>query len=845
MKFYTNVHFDDNWIYDVYYENGERKTNKERYKPSVYEHINNGDGKVDIYGKSLRKIKFDSYDDYRLYVRDKQKKMGENWTPIGDVRIITQYISEKYPHDIDFDINLIKIYYLDIEVASDKGFPDPSIADQEILSITIYDNKTEMYYVFGSKEIEKTLPDNVKYFHFTTEENLLGNFVMWFKDNSPDIVITWNGDDFDIPYIINRSENIIEKGFSNNLSPYEIVKCHTIKKTGEETWFICGVSLVDYMKLYKKYVYENQESYALGNIAKVELGAEKVNYQADYKNLNELYEKNYDLFIDYNMKDVQLLVDLEAKMKFIELHLTISYIAKIYFNDTYKTLQAWDALIYNYLKPKNIIVPAINKKKDDKGYSGAFVMQPINGFHKWVVCYDVNSLYPHLMMNCNISPDTLVKYSSDFNGIPDQRWVDKEIPKNKLGNEKHSFTVNGCYFKKDKYGIIPEIMDYLYQSRKQFQVDKRKFSDLYDKTGEEKYNHLKTKYHNMQYAFKILLNSGYGALGNKHFRFYDFHIAEAVTTMGRVLIKMVIKNVENKLNEDFGKGKYVIYSDTDSIYVTMDKLVEKRYGGHAEDTPGIKPVIDFINKSDGYMQGIIQGTFKEYCEYFNCYQNTFKMGREAINDKALFISKKKYIYNVVDDEGKVILDGKMKYKGVEVVRKNTPEKVRDKLIKSVKYIFDNPDDKNKLKRFVQDYYEDFKTLSIYDISKPTGINHIKKYTGSDGMYVRGAGGTGCPIHVRSAILYNYLVKKNKLQHKYRIITDKDKIRFVYLKVPNPLGENIIGYLNEDDLPAEFGLDKYIDYQTQFEKVYKKPILNIIECMGWDLDEIKSDLNDLF
>lgn len=833
MSFYSNVNYYKNYIYETYIDNqGTRRLRKNKFKPELFSPSNEKTEYKDIYDTYQKLIPFSDIYEYNSFI--KEYRDIPNFTFNGDIDPVTQYIQKNYQKEIEWDMDKLKIWYIDIENDDRYGFPDPELADKEILSITVYDQTKNYYIIFGCGVLTKEL--DIGTYHYikgNNEADLLKKFVDCFQQFYPDILIGWNSKKFDIPYIINRIKNVLGVNYKNKLSPFGIIDRYEHREGIDYT--IIGVNNLDYLELYKKYQAEKQEHYSLDHIAKVELGNKKIKYRQKYKNIYNLYKENYNLFIEYNVKDVELLKDLNKKLHYIDLHYTIKYIAKVRSDDAYKITKIWDGLLYKYTRHNNIILPA-KKYMGDERFRGAHVFDPIKGMHEWVMMFDINSLYPNLIMSFNISPETLLKIDHEL--VKNSEDIQKSNKYDMFNKTKdYCITANGCVFNNKVQGIFPQIMDDLYKQRK---IEKKHYKDCLNADKDSYRYKQKAKYHHRQYAFKILLNGGYGALGTTSFRFYDLNLAEAVTISGRTVIQLLSYNINNQLKKNFGNSNYFIGGDTDSNFIKVEQLLKKRFG---DTLPDEKQIINFLFSAEKYIDDIIKKTFVEFTEFFNSYKNTFKMELEKICNKMLIAGKKHYISSLIYKDGKILDKPKFKYVGIEVVRKDTPELIREKLKETIKYIFSGIDN-DTLKIYIKDFYKEFEKYNYTEIAKPSSVNGIKKYSTKEGNYKRGPNGTGCPSHVRASILYNKYLKKYDLVKKYKLIKNKDKIKWIYLKMPNKIGENIIAFPIEYEIPKEFGLIDYIDYKTQFEKVYKIPVLNVVKHMGWNLEEYKGSLSDI-
>jgi DNA polymerase elongation subunit (family B) len=606
-----------------------------------------------------------------------------------------------------------------------------------------------------------------------------------------------------------------------------------------------GVESLDYIELYKWYAPggKSQESYRLDNIAQVELGEGKISYE-DYDNLHSLYRLNYQLFIEYNIKDVELIIKLEDKLKLIELAVTLAYDTKTNFEDVFAQTRMWDSLTYSYLYEKNIIVPPREIKDKDSAFEGAYVKEVQVGLHNWVASFDLNSLYPHLMMQYNISPETLIEpenYTQEMRDILSQgvsvdKLLSKSIDLSKL--QGATITPNGQFFRTDMQGFLPKMMEEMYEDRKKFkklmlQAKQEKQNETDDSKKYEIEKRI-AKYNNIQLAKKVSLNSAYGALGSQYFRFYDLRMALGVTTAGQLSIRWIEGKINQWMNKLLmtEKEDYVIASDTDSIYLRMGELVDK----FIKDTSDKEKVISLMDKiCEDKIQPFIDKSYQELADYVNAYQQKMEMKREGLSNKGIWTAKKRYILNVYNNEGVQYKEPDLKVMGLEMIKSSTPSVVRDKMRELIKILVSGTE--SDVQNFIADFRKEFKSLPVEDISFPRGINGLNNYSDPVTLYKKGT-----PIHVKGAILYNHNLKQLNLTKKYPLIQEGEKIKFTYLKMPNTFKDSVVSFPSR--FPAEFNLQQYIDYDTQFEKTFLEPIKVILDCMQWKTEKTSS-IEDFF
>ena len=828
MKFYTSVQQSGNTILVRGYDHGRQFSDRVKFNPTLFLPTEKPSEWKTLDGKRVRPVLQGTIKDARQFV-DTHKEM-EDFPVYGQTRYNNQYILQEYPWDeMKFDMNQIRIFTLDIETGAENGFPDIETADQEILLISLKDSHTGRITVFGSRPYEATDPD-VDYLEFKTEVGLLKAFLHFWISNFPDVITGWNVQLFDIPYIIKRIERVIGEKESKMISPWKSILYREIYIKGRKqiAYDISGISCLDYLELYKKFTYTNQESYRLDHICSVELGAKKLDH-SEYDTFKEFYTKNWKKFVDYNIIDVRLVDQLDDKMKLIELAITMAYDAKVNFEDVYSQVRMWDNIIYVYLSKRNVVIPPKHESRKDNKYAGAYVKEPTPGIYDWVVSFDLNSLYPHLIMQYNLSPETLKDHRHPTATV--DRLLNKEIELFDLCGQ--TLCANGTFYDTNKRGFLPELMDKIYQERTIYKKRMLKAKQEYEKNPSTDLKKEIARCNNIQMARKIQLNSAYGAIGNEHFRYYRLEIAEAITMSGQLSIRWIQNHMNEYLNKLLSTDKedYVIASDTDSIYLNLGPLVSKFFANKSSDKAAIVGILDKICQEK--LEPFIERSYEELATYVAAYEQKMKMKRENIADRGIWTAKKRYILNVWDSEGVRYAEPKMKICGMETARSSTPAFFRDKLLKAYDIIIN--EDNDVLIDYIDKVKEDTKKEECVNIAFPRGVNGLKKYKSVSDIYSKGT-----PIHVRGALLYNHHVSRNKLTHKYPLIQEGEKIKFLYLKTPNPIQENVISFFQ--NLPPEFNVEKYVDFNKQFEKSFFEPLKNVLECIGWDYERSVSLLS---
>ena len=822
MKFYTNVQMVGDRFLVRGYEDGKHFMVREEYHPTLFVPSKKQTYYKTLEGEYVQPVKPGTVRDCREFF--KQYENVDGFAVYGNERYIYQYIADKYPEEeIKFDISKIRLLTIDIETRSENGFPDVESADQEILLITIQDYTTKEIITWGVGPF-KLKQGNHYYKQFNNEYDMLSDFSQWWEENMPDVVTGWNIQLFDIPYLVGRIDRALGEKRCRRFSPWGLVseKELYIKGKKYKTFDVGGITQLDYLELYRKFTYTNQESYRLDHIAFVELGQKKLDH-SEFDTFQDFYTNGWQKFVEYNIIDVELVDRLEDKMKLIELAITMAYDAKVNYNDVFYQVRMWDTIIYNYLKKNNIVIPPKKDSSKSDKYAGAYVKEPIPGKYDWVVSFDLNSLYPHLIMQYNISPETLLEERHPTASV-------EKILKEEINFEMHkdyAVCANGAMYRKDVRGFLPELMDKMYGERVIFKKRMLKAKQEYEKTPTDALKKEIARCNNIQMAKKIALNSAYGAIGNQYFRYYKLANAEAITLSGQVSIRWI----ENRMNEYLNKilktdnNDYVIASDTDSIYLHLGPLVDRIFPDGVCDKG---KVVEFLDKAcQTQIEPFIDQSYQTLATYVNAYDQKMQMKRENIADRGIWTAKKRYILNVWNSEGVQYSEPKLKIMGIEAVKSSTPAACRDMIKGALKLMMTGTEE--DIITYIDNCRSKFKSLPPEGVSFPRTASDVQKYKSSNSIYVKGT-----PIHVRGALLFNHLIKDRKLTNKYSLIDNGEKIKFCYLTNPNPIHENVISFIQ--DFPKELGLNGYIDYDLQFEKSFLDPLKIILDVIGWNVEK---------
>lgn len=847
--FYTNVQSLGGRILYRGVKDGKRIKLKIDYEPQLYLPARNGKGThKSLDGLDLIPKRFDGIREAREYVKQYDGLPGAPKI-YGNTRFEYAFIAEQHPDMVDWEQDKISIAIIDIEVGSENGFPDPYLANEPItaIALTFLNGHT---YVFGCGDFRNDNPDTVTYIKCKDEYSLCSKFIELWSRMYPDVITGWNTKFFDIPYLVNRFRKILGEDKAKMLSPWNYISERKTNINGRLliAYSFVGIESLDYIELYKWYAPggKSQESYRLDNIAQVELGEGKISYD-EYENLHQLYRLNYQLFIEYNIKDVALIIKLEDKLKLLELALTLAYDTKCNYEDVFAQTRMWDSLTYSYLLGKDIIVPPKEVQDKDAAFEGAYVKEPQVGLHNWVASFDLNSLYPHLMMQYNISPETLIEpedYTPEMREVLSQGVsVDKLLLKKvDLSNLNGcTITPNGQFFRTDMQGFLPKMMVEMYDDRKKFKKMMLQAQQEYENEKDEskKYDIEKrvARYNNLQLAKKVSLNSAYGALGSQYFRFYDLRMALGVTTAGQLSIRWIEAKINQYMNKLLGtENDYVIASDTDSIYLRLGDLVNKVYGTDGVVKLPPQKIIEFMDRvCEDKIQPHIDKSYQELADYVHAYAQKMQMKREGLSDKGVWTAKKRYILNVYNNEGVQYAEPHMKVMGLEMIKSSTPSAIREKMKAAIKLMMTGTE--QEVQDFIANFRKEFKTLPAEEISFPRGLNGLNTYSDPVMLFKKGT-----PIHVRGAIVYNHNLKQLGLTKKYPLIQEGEKLKFTYLKMPNHFKNDVVSFPGR--IPKEFELDNYIDYDVQFEKAFLEPIGVILKCMNWSAEKTNS-LEDFF
>lgn len=866
MSFYTNVTQLGNYIYHRWIDDDGKM--QEEYTDLVDIELflqtkDHSDYQAFYDGRPLQRCAFGSIRDAKKFVEEYRDISN---MPIHGMRSWwCQFIAQTYPGTIEWDIDKVTIANIDIEVSMTfddgrTGFPEPEEAPSKITAITV-EVKGE-YHVFGCKPYTGDNKDII-YYECKNELDLIDCFLNFWQLLKPDLVTGWNIDGFDIPYLINRITKVAGEDIAAMLSPAH----RFLRKKGVNRWEkhrdgklyveykIHGLETADLLALYKNYTFTNREKYSLDHIAFVELGERKLEYEGT---LDDLYRDDYNKFIDYNIHDVHLVNRIDNKQKLIALALSVTYLSKTRHGDHYFQTRTWDSMIYNALYEHNVVVPPMKDTDKDSQYAGAVVFDPQIGLHDWIVSADLNSLYPSLIRQYNISPEMLITKGEIAAGVHSKdpkkaaacqvlldNWDpfrDKVfIQLNDLIDHKEtdihracrdldvSLAANGVLYSKRKQGVLGKLMESIYEQRSNMKRNMIEAEKEYERTKDDRWLDKIAMYKTMQMSYKVMLNSCYGALGNEHFRLFNVDMAESITISGQLSIQWIQRDINAYLNKLLKTDEdYIVAGDTDSFYMRLGPFVDKVTKG--KDFP-VEKLVDMVDDFfEAKIQPQIDKSYGRLKDYMNAYEQQMIMKREVIADRGLWRAKKNYALNVWDNEGVRYDEPHVKISGMEAVKSSTPQPCREALKESIRIILQT--NELELQAYVKEFKKSFPTRDITTIASPSGISDIDKWNKLPANSLDHVKGT--PFHVKGAINYNRLVKKLKLTEKYRLVQNGEKIKYFPLKKPNKTHGNIIAWI--DDLPPEFDLDKDLDYALQYEKSFLAPLESITSKIGWQAEK---------
>jgi len=839
-------------------DKGNRITVPSTYEPYIYLETNNAPDAMSIFNTKLKKKRFKNQSDRARYIKDNGiVRVFDNFNVQQQFLIDTFCLDNEKDEFSQFPL---KVYFIDIETYSPDAFPDISNPQDPVNVITVYDTLTERYTVWGTKPFTKA-NDKTTYFYCKTERELFSRFLDFFANDYPDILSGWNSEFFDIPYIINRMTKILGEDETRRLSPIGSMRARTFMgKFGREQtrWHIEGISCVDYLEIYKRFCPVLRESYKLDAIGEIELDQRKIDYGDT--DLASLSEDNWELFVEYNIQDVTLLINLEKKLQYIQLLRMIAYAGLTTFEGALGSLSVITGLCSIRARTKNQRIPTFVKEISEGGKknAGAYVGEPQRDFQEHIVSFDANSLYPNMMITLNLSPETKVgkiieRTDTDviFKHVNGKEYT---LSHKKLADfikiEQLAISRADVLFSQKEKGIIPITVDYYYKKRVEIKklLTKAKKAAIGIKETDPNYKKVQNEIDNLnirQHTIKILINTIYGYFGNKHSPLGDDDLANSITLTGQAVIKQsnqiltdYIKN-NTGLSDGFLKeNSPIIYNDTDSSYISIKHLIKAR-GIDTYDKKGnvTQEYYKAVQDIEDHLNTEIVKWGRADLNSTDC-RLVFK--REAIADSGIFLQKKRYVLHLLDVEG--IPCNKFKYTGVEVVRTTMPTQIKPYVKRIIETMLTTKS-LTETNKIFNETYEVFKTLPVEDIASVMGVKGYEKYASNSKEFNTVK---RMPIHVKAAYYHNLLLEKFNIERKYESIASGDKIRYFYVRKPNKYGISVIGY--KYYYPKEFAEIFEPDYEFIFKKIIFQVIERFYEAVNWRLKDpamaVQTDLFDL-
>lgn len=834
MAFYTNIQRLGNKIlHRGYDENNKRVSERVDFMPTLFIPTKKRTGWTDLYNNNVAPIQPGTMSECKEFLAS--YKEVDNFKILGNQKYHIQFTHDTYPDEIKTDLSKIHICYIDIETEDLTGnFPGFSTAQEvnhSVVTIAVVDENNKKY-VFGL--VDYTPVGDELYFKCKNEHTLLTRWLTFMQHQDFDVLTGWNVRLYDVPYLVNRIRRVCGEEATKRLSPWKKISERTTRDSwgGEvQTYEVMGLEILDYLDIFQKfgYIYGRQESYKLDFIANLVLGVGKIDY-SEYGSLRRLFKENPQKHTEYCLQDTHLVKRMEDKLAFLKTAFSIAYMTKTNYSDTLKTTPVWDSYIYGELLRNHIAVPPELKDESD-GIDGAYVKDVAACVRGWLMTFDAASLYPSVIMQCNISPETI---GPRLDGVSALYLMDNtpEIP------EGYCLTGAGQLFKTDVDAVIPRLVKGLFDNRKVVKKKmlnkKQEIEDLKPNATAETRERLErelVQLDSQQMSIKILMNSLYGALGAGSFRYFDVRMAEAVTQTGQLITRSAERAVNKRISKLGGIDNSVYYADTDSVGCDLQQIVDRYMSDKSDEF--IYHTLEKMGSEA--VQPALDKCFTDLAKRLNCVKNAIFFKPEQIAKKAVHVAKKRYVQYVIGSEGVMYKEPKLKMMGIEAVRSSTPMLIRD-LIKESLYIIMTKTEQ-EIQKFIDDKYEWFCGLRAEELSFPRGVNDLGKYYDAQTVYKK-----SCPIHVRAALMYNHWLKVHKVDTDYEAIVSSGKMKFCFVKLPNPMKENVVGFA--EVLPPEFKMHDYIDYYTQWQKTFIEPMERILNAAGWKAEK-RGSLEDFF
>jgi len=876
-RVYTNCQVSGNQILLKEIEDGKRKRYRVDYKPTLYVSGKPNSTWHTLSGLPVEPLQFGSIKEAREFV----KMNGEvkDYPLYGNTMFQYAFISDEYPeHEIHYNINDICIISLDIECESESGFTQDAAQEtpERINVITIKEFGKDMYYVFtildgdiyNSSNCFVPKSKNITHYEYDSEAEMLQGFLTFWRKLDPDIVTGWNSRFFDIPYIYNRIVMLFDEKMARKLSPWGQVQEEIVNfmMRDHKCYAISGISQLDYLQIYRKNVLDPRENYKLDHITKVELGEGKVDWREKYDTMKEFYHKDFQWFVEYNIQDVRLIEMLEKKRSLINLIVNVAYMTKTNYVDVLAQTRIWDVFIYNWLKEEKIVIPQKEFQFKNDQFVGAYVKDPLPGLYNNVVSFDVASLYPNIIRVLNIGPETK-NTDHRLQLTPEDYLNETDNWEEAFGyatSNNCSIASNGVFYSKEKLSFYSRMVATLFTNRKKYQAEVKKakseLENCADPKRKEELGNIVASFDIKQKATKIMMNSLYGAFGSQYFRYYDLDNAVAVTATGQFIIQYIQQGINEYFNDLFKTDKvdFVIYSDTDSVYVSLDKITQHVFKGKKIEKVKLIQFMDKIckDKLEPKIDKLFENITHSFINGMRAEKPILSMKREVISDRSIFASKKHYILQVWNSEGENYYEcddchnkfsgfsevaphcnkcksektkrvPKLKIMGFDMVKSSLPQFSKDAMKTAVNIVMTGT--QSELADYIESTRLKFMKLPVEDVSCPRGANNLEKWSDDEDTYTKGT-----PLPVKGVLLFNEYLVKLGLQAKYPPIASSEKIKFVYLKQPNPIHDKVIAFNGK--LPEEFGLHKYIDHNKMFELTILQPISKILDPIGWSTEK---------
>lgn len=763
--------------------------------------------------------------------------------------------------------------YWDSIYTEQGGFPEPADADHEVVSIAMHESKTDRYFVLGfgpnkwDKEqsiLDKEILDKVSYFHCANELDLMNKWLMLMGKLNTDVLSGWHSGPFDVVYMYNRMRKL---GIPpKRMSPWESCYIREFKDDwGNASYSVTirGISNVDYKELFVKQA-KPQPNYTLDNIAYYVLKKRKVEYEGS---LFDLYDKDYNKFIDYNITDVSLLVEMEDKLRYFDAVYGVAYRTKSTFDETFGTIKVWENLVADGMWKDDVIPPAYRPDKYvGPRIAGGYVKDPKPAAYGWVESFDYASLYPKIMQMYNISPETLrEKYGHVETNV--DLMLDRSFDVAGTIDPDETLCASGYVFRTDVEGIFPKNMRELYAERKEMkgkqQVAKKReqaikneqrlrrgeditvsgeFTDYTDKQLVEELDKAvfdKMYYNTQQMTMKILLNSGYGALGTNSFLYFDNRIAESVTISGQLGIRQAEKTLNNFMNKAMKTDDedYVIAIDTDSCYLDVGAFVEKYCDPDNSTLDQITDKLSYLASEK--IESALSRDLDSLKEYQQARVQGLEMDREVIASRAIWRKKKNYCMLVHDNEGVRYKKPEIKIMGLEAIKSSTPKLAREAMHEFIEIILTKGED--ECQQFIKQFRVKYMNHdNITDLAYPAPMRKIKESTNlNDPSW--SVKGTRANVH--GAIVYNEILNQRGMTKTHETIKEDSRGYWVYLKQPNPANNShTISF--PEKIPEELGMERFVDRNKLFEKSFYNPIKSLMEPCGFQMEK-RATLSGLF